>query len=630
MSLALARPVVPAAPKAGLRDASVLPIVFVGHVDHGKSTLVGRILYDTNALPESRLAELRAVSAKRGLENEWSFLLDALQIERDQGITLDTTQVWFRTAIRTYRAIDAPGHAEFVKNMATGASAADAAILVVDAKLGVGEQTRRHAAVLELLGLRQVVVAVNKMDLVGFSQARFSEIVAEVEALFARLGFSPAAIVPLSARAGDNVLKASAQTPWYKGPTLLDALDRFAPSRPLAEGKLRMPVQDVYRRGDSRYVAGRIESGTLRVGDGIRIVPGGRLARVAAFLDWNAKQPRTQAVAGESVAFTLDTEAFVERGACLTEPDHTLDMCSRLRLRLLWLASEPLVPGRKLRIAIGTAVRDGVLERFVRVLERGLGTDDSSDQLARNGVASVELRLAVPIAADRFAEFPATGRGIALDGNRVVGGFVVEQAAGDPSAPAIFPVAAPVDAAARARANGHRGGVFWLTGLSGAGKSTVATAALRGLFAAGRQVQILDGDTLRSGLNADLGFSPNDRDENVRRTAHIARILAETGILTIVALISPLASHRALAREIVGADFHEIHVHADLETCRGRDPKGLYARAQRGEIASFTGVSAPYEAPNSPDLAIDTQALTPEAAAAALVAFIESRTAVLS
>ncbi len=606
MSVAVAHVIPPILPR---EQAAVLSVVFVGHVDHGKSTLVGRILYETGALPEEKLAELRTISDRRGLSNEWSFLLDALQIERDQGITLDTTQVWFKTARRSFRAIDAPGHAEFVKNMATGASAADAAVLVVDAKQGVSEQTRRHASILELLGLRQVTVAVNKMDLFDFDQGRFAEIAGELNGLFERIGVTAAAMVPISARDGDNVALRSPRTSWYKGPALLEALDRFEPGRPLADGPLRLPVQDVYRRGDRRFIAGRIESGRLRVGDGIRIVPGGRLVRVAAFSDWNAGRPRVEAVAGESVAIALDTEAFVERGAWLTEPDTSPEATRDLRLRLLWLAHDPLAPGRKLRLAVGTATQDGVVEAIDRILEPGLGDQHRPGMLARNGVAVVRVRLAAPMPADAFVDLPATGRGVALAGDNVVGGFVVERA--DPStanraSAEIFPVATPVDAAARARENGHRGGVFWLTGLSGAGKSTLATAALRRLFDAGRQIQILDGDNLRDGLNADLGFEPDDRTENVRRTAHVARLLAESGLIVVVALISPLAEHRALARRIIGSGFHEIHVRADLDACRARDPKGLYARAARGEIAGFTGVSAPYEAPDAPDLVLDT------------------------
>jgi bifunctional enzyme CysN/CysC len=611
---------------ANANGEAPLPIVFVGHVDHGKSTLLGRILHDTDSLPDGKLAELRAISAKRGLENEWSFALDALQIERDQGITVDTTQVWFRTRRRTYRAIDAPGHAEFVRNMATGASAAAAAVLVVDAKQGIGEQTRRHAAILDLLGLKRVVVAVNKMDLVDFAQDRFGELVREIGALFDTLGGSVAAIVPIAARTGDNIATRSAATPWYRGATLLDVLDGFDAPKPLSDGPLRLPVQDVYRRGDKRFVVGRIESGRLAVGDGIRIVPGGRLARVAEFHDWNRTTPRTRAEAGESVAIAFDTEVFAERGSWITTPDTSRDAGDVLRVRLLWLGAEALAPGKVLRVALGTAQREAKVERIGQVIEPGHGTAKPGT-LGRNGLASVDLKLAAPIAADSFAELPATGRGIVVEGGRVVGGFVVERATDAViAAPEklIFPIVDPIDAASRHRANGHRAGVFWLTGLSGAGKSTLAQAAARRLFELGRQVRILDGDDLRNGLNADLGFTPEDRDENVRRTAHVARLFAQSGFLVIVALISPLRTHRDLARKLVGDEFHEIHIQADIDACRQRDPKGLYARADSGKIGGFTGVSAPYEDPASPDLALDTVALSPVEAVDRLVDFVET------
>lgn len=604
----------------------VFPVVFVGHVDHGKSTLIGRILYETGAVPEEKLRELKSISGKRGLANEWSFLLDALQIERDQGITLDTTQVWFPTNLRTYRAIDAPGHAEFVRNMATGASAADAAVLVVDAQQGIGEQTRRHAAVLQLLGLRQVVVAANKMDLCGFDPVHFASLAKEITGLLEDVGISAAAIVPLSARSGDNVRERSDETPWYGGPALLEALDGFISRRPPAEAPLRIVVQDVYRRGDRRAIAGRIESGRLKVGDTIRIVPSGRLARVVEFADWNRQVSRISATAGESVALFLDTQAFVERGSWITDPDTSPDPAEWLEIRLLWLADESLSIGRKLRLSIGAVVRDASVTAVTRVLEPGIEGQANSGGLTRNGVAVVKVRLVSPMPVDRFVEFPSTGRGIIQLGDAIAGGFIVERMLSSPAANDIHPVRSTVAISEREQRNGHRGGVFWLTGLSGSGKSTLATLAQRQLFDSGIQVHILDGDTLRVGLNSDLGFSIEDRSENVRRTAHVAKLLAECGTIVIVALISPLQVHRDLAREIIGSAFQEIHIRAGLETCQRRDPKGLYERAANGSIALFTGVSAPYEVPAQPDLVLDTDELSTESGVSALISFIRRKT----
>lgn len=320
---------------------------------------------------------------------------------------------------------------------------------------------------------------------------------------------------------------------------------------------------------------------------------------------------------------------FAERGSWITTPDTSRDAGDVLRVRLLWLGTEALAPGKVLRVALGTAQREAKIERIGQVIEPGHGTAKPGT-LGRNGLASVDLKLAAPIAADSFAELPATGRGIVVENGRVVGGFVVERATDAViAAPEklIFPTDDPIDAAARHRANGHRAGVFWLTGLSGAGKSTLAQAAARRLFEHGRQVRILDGDDLRNGLNADLGFAPEDRDENVRRTAHVARLFAQAGFLVIVALISPLRTHRDLARKVVGDDFHEIHIQADIDACRRRDPKGLYARADAGKIGGFTGVSAPYEDPASPDLALDTVALSPSEAVDRLVDFVETHAA---
>jgi bifunctional enzyme CysN/CysC len=598
-----------------------LPIVVVGHVDHGKSTLVGRLLHDTDSLPEGKMAQLRAVSEKRGGAFEWSFVLDALQLERDQGITVDTTQIWFATKKRRYVIIDAPGHKEFLRNMVTGASRAEAALLVIDAKQGLSEQSRRHAYLVRLLGIEQVAVAINKMDLVGRDEARFAALAGEIRGYLAGLDLVATAIVPVSARHGDNVAAPSAAMPWYRGPSIVEALDAFAP-RPLpVDGPLRLPVQDVYRHGDKRALVGRIESGRLRVGDTVRVNPTGRTVRVAGIEDWN-RTHRGEAQAGESVAITLDDEVYAERGHVLSLADNAPLAATTIAARVFWLDEEPLAAGRRLQVRIGTREIDATvvgLEDTVNVEDLAVSAATS---LERGGVATALLHGVVPFSFDRFQDNPSTGRGVLLANGRVAGGFIVDRAVQLAQQRNLTALALSVTRAEREAAHGHKGGVIWLTGLSGAGKSTIANATLRRLFDAGWQAQFIDADNMRAGLSNDLGFGRADRTENIRRVAHVAKLLAEAGTVALVALITPLKSHREVARAVCGEDFHEIYVRADLETCRARDPKGLYRLADAKKIGAFTGLASPYEAPTAPDLVLDTAALDVERSVAGLAAYI--------
>ncbi|MFN4276759.1 MAG: adenylyl-sulfate kinase [Ferrovibrio sp.] len=594
---------------AGLQKGRAFPIVIVGHVDHGKSTLVGRLLHDTDSLPAGKLEQLKAVSEKRGLDFEWSFLLDALQVERDQGITVDTTQIWFTTQRRRYVIIDAPGHKEFLKNMVTGAAQADAAILVVDAAQGLAEQTRRHAYLLHLLGIRQVAVAINKIDLIDHDEARFQAVAESVRNYLADIGIEVAALVPVSARTGDNIATHSAQTGWYRGPTLIGALDAFGARAVPVEQPLRLPIQDLYRLDDRRVVVGRIESGRLKVGERIRFAPLGREAVVASLESWRGNashhQPREEAIADDSVAFTLDEDVFVERGVLASHPDQAPREASRIAVRLFWLDKAPLKPGDRLTLKIGTTEREVEIEAITEALDvESLSSADAA-QIERNGVARAILRCRRPLALDLYDALPRTGRGVLIRGPQIAGGLVIEDVL-QQATPATVAVDSSVTGQDRAAVNGHRGGVLWLTGLSGAGKSTLAMAAQAALFARDRQVTVLDGDNLRHGLNRDLGFSDADRAENIRRIAEVAKLMSDAGLIVLVSAISPLQQQRDHARTIIGENFHEIFVQADLATCEARDPKGLYKRARAGEIAGFTGISAPYEAPRTPQLTLDT------------------------
>jgi len=600
-----------------------LPIVIVGHVDHGKSTLIGRMLHDTGSLPEGKLEDLRRQSDRRGMPFEWSFVMDALQIERDQGITVDTTHIWFKSDRRGYVIIDAPGHTEFLKNMITGAASADAAILVIDAAQGVSEQTQRHAYLLNLLGVQQVAVAVNKMDLVGYSQRRFEAVAVDIRSYLAKLDIDPRAVIPIAARHGDNIVGrqaggAGSAMPWWRGPTILDALEGFDPRPQLLNQPLRFPVQDIYRHQDKRVIVGRVESGRLRVGDTVMFSPSGQTAAVDSIESWG-NSTHLSAAAGQAVAITLGIEIFIERGHVAASPESLPLEGNVLDVRLFWLDDEPLNVGDRLTLKLAAAAHTVVVDSIDRVIDVEDLSSRTADRVLRNGVAEVVLRSQSKVAYDPFDDIPATGRAALVRDHRIVGGCVIKGAAEAAASRNLTSVPQTVTREERLHANGHGGGVLWLTGLSGSGKSTLAMALQRRLFERGQQVYVLDGDNIRQGLNRDLGFSPAERSENIRRIAEVARLFADAGMLVVTAFISPYREDRSNARDIIGDGFREIYIRAELEICEQRDPKGLYARARSGEIKDFTGISAPYEEPVSPQLTVDTGSLSVNAALATLV-----------
>lgn len=605
------------------REAA-LPIVIVGHVDHGKSTLIGRLLHDTDSLPDGKVEQLRAMAVKRDMPFEWSFVMDALQVERDQGITVDMTQIWFQTAKRRFVIIDAPGHKTFLKNMVTGAASADGAVLVVDALQGLSEQTRRHAYLLHLLGLRQVAVAINKMDLVHYDAERFAAVAMELRKYLTEIGVTARAFVPISARQGDNIVARSANMPWYTGPVMIEVLEGFAPSAPLIDRPLRLPVQDVYRHADQRIIVGRIESGRVKVGDRLRFSPTGQTGRIASIESWNVPAPQLAAKAGQCVALTLDDDIFVERGHIATATDAPPEEGHAFVAQLFWLGRDPLEVGRRLKLRLATGEHDVTIDRIGHAVDVIDLKHANATRIECNGVAEVTFRSRAKIAFDTFASNPRTGRAVLAEGHRLVGGCIIERVAESSADRNLTTVPSTVDASQRALANGHGGGVLWLTGLSGSGKSTLAMAVQKRLFERGWQVAVLDGDNLRQGLSRDLAFSPEDRSEHIRRVAEVARLLADNGFVAVTALISPFESDRARARDVIGAGFHEIYLQADLATCRKRDPKGLYAKAEAGAIQGFTGVASPYEKPNAPALVIDTGAESQERSAEKLIAFADA------
>jgi len=582
-------------------------IVIVGHVDHGKSTLVGRLLHETGSLPDGKLEMLKAVSARRGMPFEWSFLLDALQTERDQGITIDTTQIRFRTPSRDIVLIDAPGHAEFLRNMITGASQADAAVLIIDALEGVRDQTRRHGYLLHLLGVRQVAVVINKMDRVGFAKARFDEISADIKAYLGGLGVTPTAIVPISAREGDGVAARTPAIAWYSGPTVVEALDTLTPALPPSELALRLPVQAIYKFDDRRIIAGRIESGSLIAGDEIVIMPAGKIARIRTVESWPTTPLTTRQHAGQSVGITLDRELFLERGDIISHARPPRDT-RRLHARVFWLHETPLKAGSSIVVRLGTKDTRATVVAITNAVDPGELSSIGTDQIARNHVGDIDISLAQPVAADPYAENARTGRlVIEVNGRIAGGGLVLSVDAGERAAPVdIVPVESALSAEERSGRYGHSGAVIWLTGLPGAGKSTLARALERRLFSRGGSPILLDGDTLRAGLNSDLAFSAHDRTENIRRLAEVAAHLARNGHIAIVAAVSPSAEDRAQARRIGDEWFREVYVATPAEVCESRDPKGHYAKARAGQLSGFTGIGRDYQAPTKAELVIDT------------------------
>ena len=587
-------------------------IVIVGHVDHGKSTLVGRLLHETGSLPEGKLEMLKAVSARRGMPFEWSFLLDALQTERDQGITIDTTQIRFRTGSRDIVLIDAPGHAEFLRNMITGASQADGAVLIIDALEGVRDQTRRHGYLLHLLGIRQVAVVVNKMDRVEFSAARFREISDEISAHLSGLGVTPSAIIPISARDGDGVAVRTAHIGWYNGPTVVEALDALEPARPLEQLSLRLPVQAIYKFDDRRIVAGRIESGHLAAGDEIVIMPAGKIAKIKSVESWPVTPLVGKQGAGRSVGITLDRELFIERGDIIAHAGNSPRDTRWLRARIFWLHERPLAKGDQILVRLGTREARANVVAIEKAIDPGALSNAENTAIARNHVGEIDISLAQPIAADPYSDNPRTGRlVIEVNGRIAGGGLVLSVDAGQRAAPIdIVPVESALRPDERSARYRHHGAVVWLTGLPGAGKSTLARALERRLFARGGSPILLDGDTLRAGLNGDLGFSPRDRSENIRRLAEVATHLAKNGHIAIVAAVSPAREDRAAARRVADDLFREIHVATPAEVCESRDPKGHYAKARAGSLTGFTGIGNDYEAPARAELTLDTSGLS--------------------
>jgi len=599
-----------------------LRVVFVGHVDHGKSTLIGRILNDTNSLPEGKLEQVQRACEAENMEFEFAFLLDALLEEQEQNITIDTTQIPFKTTKRNYMIIDAPGHKEFLKNMITGAANADAAVLVIAANEGVQEQSKRHAYLLSLLGVQQFCVVVNKMDLADYSEARFREIEDKYRQFLKTLNLEPRIFIPASARFGENITSHSKKMTWHKGPTLANALDEMAPLAPPVELPLRFCVQDVYKFDERRIIAGRIETGTLRVGDELVFSPANKTSIVQSIESWQPDSSNASgrandemAIAGDSVGIMLREQIFVERGYVGSHSKNAPIETNRFHADLFWIARQPARSSHLYSARLATqevkcqiVSLDEVMDSSS--LERSAA---KAEQLERNEVGRLTIQTRAPIVLDNHDRVPPLGRFVLVDDGMICGGGIIHGGVYTDRAAVksknIFWSEGKINAQARAAQHGHRGAVIWLTGLSGSGKSTIAQALERELFIRAMHPYILDGDNIRHGLNSNLGFSPDDRVENIRRVSEVAKLMADAGNVVITAFISPYRADRQRARGIAmegNAEFIEVFVDAPLAVCEERDPKNLYKKARAGEIRQFTGIDAPYETPVDPEIVVQT------------------------
>lgn len=606
-----------------------LKIVIVGHVDHGKSTFVGRLFFDTGSLPEGKYEQLVEIARRRGVPFEFANLMDALQAERDQNITIDTAQIWFRTAKRQYVIIDAPGHKEFLKNMITGAASANAALLLIDASEGVQEQSRRHGYMLHLLGIKQVVVLVNKMDLRDHDEKVFNDIETEYRAFLTQLGVVPKRFIPISAKNGDNIATLSANMPWYKGATVLSALDEFSIPPLPTHLPLRFAVQDVYRFDHRRILAGRIGSGTLKVGDRLYFWPSGKSSAINTIERWSAPTS-IEASAGESIGVTLAEQLFIERGQLASHEKDAPAVVREFKANLFWMGRTNLEIGKKYKIKLTTQELECEVRSIEKIIDASTLAEVAKDRkyVARNDVAELTFRTRLPVALDNHQFISETGRFVIVDAREVCGGGIVSGVTYEKQAiksDNIVWSQGEVLTQERASRNGHYGAVVWFTGLSGSGKSTIARALERELFNRGMHTYVLDGDNLRFGLSANLGFSAGDRAENIRRAAEVAKIMSDAGMIVITSLISPFRTDRARVREIMAESqvrFFEVYVECPLEICEQRDPKKIYAKARSGEIKDFTGVSSPYEAPEKPEFTVHTHKENEQESVASLLDYL--------
>jgi bifunctional enzyme CysN/CysC len=623
------RPSDTAAPAAARTQArSLLRFLTCGSVDDGKSTLIGRLLYDTKLIADDQLDALRRDSRKYGTTGDdldLALLVDGLEAEREQGITIDVAYRYFSTPLRSFIVADSPGHEQYTRNMATAASNSEAAVILIDARKGVLTQTRRHSYICSLLGIREVVLAVNKIDLVDFSAERFRHIVEDYTAFARDLGFASVTAIPVSARFGDNVTTRSRHMSWYAGPTLLECLESLEAQAGLAQLPLRFPVQWVNRPNlDFRGYSGTVVSGSIAVGDRVVVATSGRESSVARIV--TAGADLQQACAGDAVTIVLSDDLDVARGDVLARADARPEVVDQFAAHLLWLSEDAMLPGRSYLMRIGTKYVPARVTTLKHKVDVNTLEHIAAKTLALNEIGLCNVTAAIPVAFDAYADNRATGAFILIDRftNATAGAGMITF--GLRRASNVHLQSLSIDRAARVRRNGHKPAILWFTGLSGSGKSTIANLVEMELHAHGAHTYLLDGDNVRHGLNGDLGFTDADRVENIRRVGEVARLFVDAGLIVLCSFISPFRAERRMVRELVGeGEFIEIFVDTPLEECIRRDPKGLYARAQAGKIKNFTGIDSAYETPDDAELVIATRDASAEQAAGIIVAELRGR-----
>jgi bifunctional enzyme CysN/CysC len=597
-----------------MRDT--LRFITCGSVDDGKSTLIGRLLWESKQVFEDHLSALEKDSTRYGTQGEamdLALLVDGLQAEREQSITIDVAYRFFATPRRRFVVADTPGHEQYTRNMATGASTSELAVIVVNASKGLQTQTHRHARIVALLGIRHLVMAVNKMDLVGWDENVFSQIVEDFQPVVRELGFESFQPIPVSALNGDNVTERSSATPWYAGPTLLSCLEEVDVTRGAADLKFRMAVQFVNRpTQDFRGYCGRIASGEVKVGDRVRVVPGGMESRVKSIVAWQAELPA--AAMGESITLCLEDEVDVSRGNVIAAASDPAELSDQFEARVLCLSEHPLMAGRSYLLNLHTCQAAATITAIKHQVDVKTGSHLAARALGMNDIGVVNLSTDRPVPFEAYDRCRRLGGFILVDRltNQTVGAGMIDFALR--RAANIHWQAVDINKSVRAKQKLQKPVCLWFTGLSGSGKSTIANLLEKRMFVAGKHTYMLDGDNVRHGLNRDLGFSEADRIENIRRVTEVARLLVDAGLVVLVSFISPYRAERELARSrFEPGEFVEVFVDTPIEECERRDPKGLYAKARRGELANFTGIDSDYEPPESPEIRLDTMSESVEA-----------------
>jgi bifunctional enzyme CysN/CysC len=597
---------------------TLLRFITCGSVDDGKSTLIGRLLYDSKMIFEDQMKALEADSSRFGTQGEridFALLVDGLAAEREQGITIDVAYRFFSTDRRKFIVADTPGHEQYTRNMVTGASTAELAVVLIDARKGVLTQTRRHTTLVNLVGIKEIVLAVNKMDLMGYKREVFDKIVEDFKSFAAQLGITKFTAIPMSALEGDNITSRSINTGWYTGPTLMGYLETVSIDLDTAQKlPIRFPVQWVNRPNlDFRGFTGTLATGQIAKGDTLRIMPSGKESKIKDIIFY--KKSLATAVAGQAITITLEDEVDVSRGDVLCDPKAAATVADQFEAKLVWMVDEPMHPGRSFWLKCGAKTVNATVTKVKHQSNVNTLEKLAAEKLTLNAVATCNISTDTPLVFDPFAENKTTGSFILIDrltNNTVAGGMIAFALR---RAKNVTPQAFSINKEARAAAKNQTSKVFWFTGLSGTGKSTIANLFEQKLHAMGKHTYILDGDNVRHGLNRDLGFTETDRVENIRRVAEVAKLMVDAGLIVLVTLISPFRADRAMARSLFcKEEFIEIFVDTPLEVAQRRDPKGLYSQARKGAIKNFTGIDSPYEIPIDPEITIDTVYTNPDAA----------------